>query len=185
MSDGTRRFGKYDLAEVLGEGGMARVYRAVRAGPMGFRKEVALKQILPHVAREEKLLRALINEARLGGHLRHRNVVEVYEFDHVEDTYYIAMEFVQGLTLDEVLHRTPPPGRLPPRIVLQIALQVCAGLEYAHGATDEDGRPMHLVHRDLKPANLMLERDGVVKIMDFGIARAETNLFKTSTAAVT
>ena len=185
MDEGSRRFGKYDLAEVLGEGGMARVYRAVRAGPMGFRKEVALKQILPHVAKEEKLLRALINEARLGGHLRHRNVVEVYEFDQVGDTFYIAMEFIHGQTLERVLQRVPEPGRLPPRIVLQIALQVCAGLEYAHSATDEDGRPMRLVHRDLKPANLMIERDGVVKIMDFGIARAETNLFKTSTAAVT
>ena len=181
----TRQFGKYQLVEILGEGGMARVYRAVRAGPMGFRKEVALKQILPQVAREEKLIRALINEARLGGYLRHRNVVEVYEFDQVDDTFYIAMEFVRGHTLEDVLQLTPRRGLLPPRIVAQIALQICAGLDYAHGAVDEDDKPMNLVHRDLKPTNVMLERDGVVKIMDFGIARAETNLFKTSTAAVT
>ncbi len=185
MNQEILQFGKYQLVEILGEGGMARVYRAVRAGPMGFRKEVALKQILPHVAREEKLVRALINEARLGGHLRHRNVVEVYEFDQVDDVFYIAMEFVHGHTLEEVIQRAPEPGCLPPRIALQIALQICAGLEYAHSARDEDGRPMALVHRDLKPGNVMLERDGVVKIMDFGIARAETNLFKTSTAAVT
>ena len=185
MTSQVYQFGKYELLEVLGEGGMARVYRAVRSGPMGFRKEVALKQILPHVAKEEKLVRALINEARLGGFLRHRNVVEVYEFDQVDDIYYIAMEYVSGFTLDKLLHSVTAEGPLPRRVLAQLALQMCAGLEYAHTAVDEQGQPMNLIHRDLKPANVMIEKSGTIKIMDFGIARAETNLFRTTTTSVT
>ncbi len=185
MTGQVHQFGKYELLEVLGEGGMARVYRAVRSGPMGFRKEVALKQILPHVAKEEKLVRALINEARLGGFLRHRNVVEVYEFDQVDDIFYIAMEFVGGYTLDKLLRSVATEGPLPRRVLAQIALQMCAGLEYAHTAVDEQGQPMNLIHRDLKPANVMVEKSGTIKIMDFGIARAETNLFRTTTTSVT
>ncbi|MCK6526125.1 protein kinase [Myxococcota bacterium] len=178
-------FGGYRLIEVLGEGGMARVYRAEKAGPMGFRKAVAIKQILPAVAQEEKLMQALINEARLGGFLHHRNVVEVYEFGQVGDTWYIAMEFVDGWTLDRILRRCRDGVLLPPRIVLQIATQLCTGLGYAHTAADADGRPLNLVHRDLKPSNVIVTRDGVVKIMDFGIARAESNVFRTQTANVT
>ncbi len=183
--DQQTQFGRYELLEVLGEGGMARVFRAVRSGPMGFRKEVALKQILPHVAKQEAMLRALINEARLGGFLRHRNIVEVYEFDHVDDTYFMAMEFVQGYTLDEVLGRVRSRGFLPPDVVLQITAQICEGLHYAHEAHDDSGRPMQLVHRDLKPSNVILDQRGVVKLMDFGIARSDVNLFQTTAADVT
>ena len=179
------KFGKYELIKSLGEGGMARVFHAVRSGPMGFRKDVAIKQILPHVAKEEKLVRALVNEARLGGHLHHRNVVEVYEFDQVDDTYYIAMEYVRGFTLDRVLERYQRQGPLPANIICLIAIQMCAGLAYAHGAEDENDHPMRLVHRDLKPANVMITRRGVVKIMDFGVAKSQTNLFHTTTASVT
>ena len=183
--DEQTQLGRYELLEVLGEGGMARVFRAVRSGPMGFRKEVALKQILPHVAKQEAMLQALINEARLGGFLRHRNIVEVYEFDHIDDVYFLAMELVQGYTLDEVLCRVAARGFLPPGVVLQIAVQICEGLQYAHDAADDAGRPMHLVHRDLKPSNVILDRRGVVKLMDFGIARSEVNLFRTTAADVT
>ena len=183
--DQQTQFGRYELLEVLGEGGMARVFRAVRSGPMGFRKEVALKQILPHVTKQEAMLRALINEARLGGFLRHRNIVEVYEFDQVDDTYFMAMEFVQGHTLDEVLARVRSRGFVPPDVVLQIAAQICEGLHYAHEAHDDGGRPMQLVHRDLKPSNVILDQRGVVKLMDFGIARSEVNLFRTTAADVT
>jgi len=174
-------YGKYELVELIGEGGMARVYRALQTGPMGFRKEVALKQILPHVSRVEKMVKALINEARLGGNLRHPNVVEVYDFGQVDDSMYIAMEYIRGHTLHEVLDRTESQGPIPPRIVAQIAQQLCQGLAYAHAATDVDGRPMNLIHRDLKPANVIIDANAVVKIMDFGIARADTNLFTTTT----
>ncbi len=178
-------FGNYVLVEEVGVGGMARVYKAVRAGPMGFRKEVAIKQILPQAAKDKKQIKALINEARLGGFLHHRNIVEVFEFDQVDDLYYIAMEFVDGYTLEQILRRIPVQGKLPPRIALAIAIQLCQGLGYAHSAEDDSGRAMNLVHRDLKPGNVMVDHRGVVKIMDFGVARAETNLFTTQTVGMT
>jgi len=178
-------FGKYMLLEEIGIGGMARVYRAVRAGPMGFRKEVAIKQILPQVAKEKKQVKALINEARLGGYLHHRNLVETYEFDRVGTVYYIAMEYVNGFSMEQILRRVPMQGRVPPRIVAQVAMQLCAGLGHAHAAVDDAGTPLHLVHRDLKPGNVMIDRRGVVKIMDFGVARSQTNLFRTQTIGMT
>jgi len=178
-------FGKYVLLAELGVGGMARVYRAVRAGPMGFRKEVAIKQILPQVAQEKKQIKALINEARLGGFLHHRNIVETYEFDRIGTIYYIAMEYVDGFSLEQVLRQIPVQGEIPPRIVAQIAIQICDGLDHAHSATDDADVPLNLVHRDLKPANLMITHKGVVKIMDFGVARAQTNLFRTQTVGMT
>ncbi len=180
MGDEPTLFGKYTLLEVLGEGAMARVYRAIRSGPMGFRKEVALKLIHPELASHEKSLRALINEARMGGLLRHRNVVEIYEFDQVGDTFYIAMEMVRGWTLAQMLRRAAVRGPLPPRIVAEIAAQICTGLAHAHAACDPEGAPLHLVHRDLKPTNVLLSDDGVVKLADFGIARAATNVIRTS-----
>ena len=173
-------FGKYTLLDVLGEGAMARVYRAIRSGPMGFQKEVALKVMHPGVASKEKAVRALINEARMGGLLRHLNVVEIYEFDQVGDAFYVAMELVDGWTLAEVLEHVRNRGTMPPRIVAEIAAQICGGLAHAHTATDVEGRPLQLVHRDLKPSNVLLSEQGVVKLADFGIARAATNVFRTS-----
>jgi len=176
-----REFGKYELIELLGEGGMARVYRAVLSGPGGFRKQVAVKQMRPHVGRDERMVRFLINEARLGGHLRHPNVVEVYEFGQVDDTHYLAIEFVDGPTLSQVMERVSRQGALPPRMAASICMQICLGLHYAHTAKDDQGQPMQLVHRDLKPSNVLLRRDGVVKLADFGVARAATNITKTTT----
>ena len=181
MTESGSQFGKYELLDLLGEGGMARVFRALQTGPMGFRKEVALKLIREHVSREEKFVQALINEARLGGNLHHKNIVETYEFGEHDGTQYIAMELVRGHTLHQVLRQVPRHGALPPRVVLEIATQLCDGLAYAHAATDVHGAPMNLVHRDLKPPNVIVSLDGVIKIMDFGIARADTNLFQTTT----
>ncbi len=179
-------FGNYLLTEVLGEGAMARVYRALRSGPMGFRKPVAIKQIRPEVATSKKVVQALINEARLGGYLQHRNLVQIDEFDQVDGVYYIAMELVQGFSLAEILERSRDLELpLPPRIVADIGAQLCDGLAYAHSAVDENDQPMGLVHRDLKPSNVMVSHDGVVKIMDFGIAKAATNLFQTSVVGIT
>ncbi len=185
--EGTR-FGKYELLELIGEGGMACVYRAMLSGAMGFRKEVAIKQIIPEGLRgdrSKRLAQALINEARLGGCLRHRNVVEMYEFEQIDDVFYIAMEYIHGVTLNDVLARIETQGAIPPRIVVQIGEQICAGLSHAHEATTDEGLPLHLIHRDLKPANVMIDGDGVVKLMDFGIARTEINLFRDTATSET
>ena len=179
-------FGGYKLTNLLGKGGMASVYRAVKAGPMGFAKEVAVKRIHKELTDNEELLKGLINEARLGGQLKHPNIVEVYEFDKVGDTYYLAMEFVDGWTLDHVLNF----GRkyheaMPIEVVVDIMIQVCAALDYAHTLESLDGKAVNLVHRDLKPGNIIVAKNGVAKLMDFGIAKASTNLFHTTVADTT
>jgi serine/threonine-protein kinase len=149
---------------------------------MGFRKIVAIKRIHPHLVRDnEQFQHSLINEARVGGLLRHHNIVETYELAQDGDECFVVMEFVDGVTLDEVIaHAAATAAPLPTSLVLDMMEQVCRGLHHAHTFRDPDGEELHLVHRDLKPVNLMLAGDGVVKIMDFGIARAASNLYQTS-----
>ncbi len=179
-------FGRYKLMRLLGEGGMAKVYLAVLSGPMGFEKEVALKKIDARLTQDDRFVKALINEARLGGQLRHKNIVEVYEFNQVGEDYYLAMEYVNGWTLDTVVRNCRNAGKpIPPGVVLELAIDICRGLEYAHTLTTKDGAPMNLVHRDLKPGNVILSKGGDAKIMDFGIAKADSNLYKTTAADIT
>jgi len=177
-----RPFGPYVLREVIGVGAFGEVYRAVLLGPMGFRKDVALKLILPEVASDPARLQGFIDEARVCGLLRHPNLVEVYEFDQVDGTWYLAMEHVEGWSLADVLLRARVEGRpATPRAAVELGIQAAAGLAFAHEAVDDAGRPLKLVHRDLKPGNLLVSRRGEVKIGDFGIAQAASNLFRTTT----
>jgi eukaryotic-like serine/threonine-protein kinase len=179
-------FGRYRLLNLLGEGGMAKVYRAVLSGPMGFEKEVALKRLDRKLTEDERVVKALINEARLGGQLRHKNIVEIYEFNEVDGNYFMAMEYVNGWTLDTIIRRCRIRSEfVPGTVVVEILGSICRGLDYAHTLIHKDGQPLNLVHRDLKPGNLILSRDGDVKIMDFGIAKSDTNLYKTTAADVT
>ena len=174
-------FGRYTVLNLLGKGGTARVYRAVRPGQMGFGKEVALKIIDPEATADDEAALSLINEARLGGLLRHRNIVAVDEFEKVDDTYYIAMEYVDGWALERVLTVLKNKGKhVPPTVVLDILMEICEGLHYAHERTDREGVPLNIVHRDLKPGNIMISRLGEVKIADFGTAKASTNVKKTA-----
>ncbi len=180
----TGRFGRFILLGKLGEGGMGRVDRAVQSGHMGFHKEVAIKRIRADVA-YDKAGSSLVNEARLGGQLKHPNIVEVYDHDKIDDVLYISMEFVNGLTLDKVLAACRQREMLLPlRVALQIMNAICKALAYAHAARDAQGRPLDVVHRDLKPGNVIVARDGRVKVMDFGIAKATANLFVTMTTGV-
>ena len=180
-------FGPYTLVSLLGEGGMALVFRAVREGPMGFRKELAVKLIrIADAPKSQSLVKQLINEARLGGQLRHPNVVDTYEFGTVGDEHYIAMELVNGLTLQALLSGVSQRGaRLPTATVLDMGAQLCQGLEYAHTLSSHDGQPLNLIHRDLKPANIIVTMAGQAKIMDFGIARSGASLFTATSTDVT
>ena len=180
-------FGRYELLELVGEGAMAQVYRARQSGPMGFRKEVAIKRLRTGtLRRDRKELESLVNEARLGGQLSHPHVVEVFGCDVHDGTFFLAMEFVQGWTLDDVIWTfVEQDSDLPLVAVLDILRQLARGLSYAHGARDEEGKPMNLVHRDLKPQNIFLDRRGVVKIADFGLAKSTAALYQTTEADVT
>ncbi len=175
-------FGQYQLISRLGEGGMAQVFLAVKEGPLGFRKELAIKRIRGDVIREDQALhKALINEARLGGQLKHPNVVDTYEFGVVDDQHYIAMEYVDGLTLRDLIRVARGRGvRLPPSAVLDMGGQLCDGLQYAHTLASSDGDPLNLIHRDLKPSNIIVSMAGQAKIMDFGIARFATAMYQTT-----
>jgi eukaryotic-like serine/threonine-protein kinase len=175
-------FGRYQLVELVGEGAMAQVYRARQSGPMGFSKEVALKRLRQGaLGRDRREIEALVNEARVGGQLRHPNLVEVYGCDVHDGAFFLAMEYIRGWLLDDVLWRVLESGEeLPRGAVIDILRQIARGLAYAHEATNEIGEPLRLVHRDLKPQNIFLDRLGVVKIADFGLAKSTANLYRTT-----
>lgn len=161
-------FGRFVLTGILGAGGMGRVFRAELQGPSGFRKQVALKVInRPSSDSSETLAEEFFREARFSGLLKHDNVVDVYDFGIEDGRPWLAMELLEGQSLAALLRNGP----LPPTAALDLGIQLCAGLTHAHGLTLDD-KPVDLIHRDLKPANIVITHRGVVKILDFGLARA-------------
>ena len=164
-NDLPRPFGRYTLEELVGEGGEGQVFRAVLHGPSGFAKPVALKMLK---TRNQDYLHELFQrEARIGGWLHHPNVVEIYDFGSQGSVPFLAMEFIDGWSLDRFLARHPGP---PPTVILDLAIQIARGLQHAHELV-VDGAPLRLIHRDLKPANVLVNRRGGVKVVDFGLAR--------------
>jgi serine/threonine protein kinase len=164
-------FGPYAIHEQLGTGGMASVHRAERRVG-GVRQRVALKRMLPNAAEEPELVKLFLDEARLVSLLRHRNIAEVYDFGRVGDEYFLAMELVAGPTLKQLLrHCAATVGLIPYPIALNLLIQICDALAYAHDHRDGSGKPLHLVHRDVSPSNIVISSNGVVKLIDFGVAK--------------
>ena len=174
------KLGKYTLVSKIADGGMAEVYLAQIGGHGGFAKRVAVKKILPYFTKDDAFVHSFINEARICGQLNHINLVEVYEFAQDDDVYYLAMEFIDGLDLERILDHLREKGRpMPVELASSLILQVLDGLDYAHTARGLDGKALNVIHRDLKPSNVLIDRSGVIKIVDFGIAKASSNLYKT------
>ncbi|HEY2746027.1 MAG TPA: serine/threonine-protein kinase, partial [Polyangia bacterium] len=166
-------FGKYQLLERLGRGGMAEVWKAKALGPKGYARKLVVKRILPELACDEEFVRMFVEEARLSASLNHRNIVQVYEFGEVGGEYYLAMEWVHGRDLNSLMKSMKDRDAAPPvELAAYVAREVCRALAYAHALTDEDGQPMRLIHRDVSPSNVMVGFDGSVKLLDFGIAKA-------------
>jgi serine/threonine-protein kinase len=168
------RIGGFTLGQRLGVGGMAEVFEAYRNGPHGFRKRVALKRILPHVAIDPAYVAMFIDEASLAGQLEHPNIVQVFDFGEDGGELYLAMELVEGTSLGRMLRVIAARGdAVPLDVALHLAVQAARALSYAHRLRDASGVPLQLVHRDVSPGNLLLTRHGHLKLADFGIARTQ------------
>src|SRR5262245_14749893 len=156
-------FGHFTLGKRLARGGMAEVFLARQRGPEGFDRRVAVKRILPHLADSGDFVKMFLDEARLAARLSHPNIVHIYELGQVDGSYFIAMEYVEGVTAAQLIeHAAREP--VPPVMVARIGADAAAALAYAHRLEDADGRPVQLVHRDVSPANIMVSFDGIVKL---------------------
>ncbi|RUO87685.1 serine/threonine protein kinase [Corallococcus sp. AB018] len=180
-------FGRYELVSWLGRGGMAETWHAQLVGAAGVTKPVLIKKVLPEYADDEAFISMFISEARISATLSHGNVAQVFDFGQVEGEYFLAMEFVDGKPLDKVLKRAMRSGlpALPIPVAVFIAMEMCRGLHYAHSRTDSSGKPLGIVHRDISPDNVLVSYEGQVKIVDFGIAKAQLlRGFKTAPGVV-
>lgn len=162
MSEAPSAFGKYFLAEKIATGGMAEIYLAKLLGPSGFEKQLIIKQIHPQFGERREFVELFVAEAKTLVSLSHGNIVPIYELGVVDDTYFIAMEYIDGPTLAQLLDARKAP--LEPGVAAYVCAELLKGLDYAHR------KGAGVIHRDLSPRNVMLSRDGEVKIVDFGIA---------------
>jgi serine/threonine-protein kinase len=165
--DEVRPFGRYQLIERVGRGGMGAAFLARLKGAAGFERELVVKRILPHLVKDADAIRQFLEEARLMACLDHPSIVRVFEFGDVDGEFFLAMEHVDGSDLGTVMRLT---GVFEPGLAAYIVSRICRALAYAH-AFSEGGRPLGLVHRDVTPSNVMLGVDGSVKLLDFGIAK--------------
>ena len=164
------RLGPYLLGERLGLGGMAEVFVATRPGPHGFNKRFAVKRILPELARDARFVAMFCDEARICAGLSHPNIVQVVDFGESDGEVFMALEYVDGVSLARLLRAVAAARRrFPVPVALFIAHEVLRALDFAHSAHDDQGRSLGIVHRDVSPGNVLIGRAGEVKLGDFGI----------------
>ena len=179
------QFGKYQILNKIATGGMAEVFKAKITGEKGFEKLVVIKKVLPHLADEDKWIMHFTDEAKLAALLQHENIVHVYDSGRIGDTWYIAMEYLDGMDLKSVLTSGVNQGKpLETEMILHIMKGVCDGLDYAHELKDYQGNHLQIIHRDISPQNIFITFDGKVKIIDFGIAKAAERSVKTQTGTI-
>lgn len=167
------RFGKYILLDKIATGGMAQLFKAKIIGIEGFEKLIAIKQILPQFSKEKELITSFIDEAKLAALLNHQNIVQIYDFGSIDDSYFISMEYLFGKDLRMMWTRLKDKElSLPLEHALYITSRLCAGLAYAHELKDFQGKELNIIHRDISPQNVFVTYQGDVKILDFGIAKA-------------
>ncbi len=176
---------RYRVIERLEAGGMAEVFIGEQESVHGFKKRVAIKRVLPHLAQNKKFMAMFLDEARLSLRLSHKNVVQVFDVGMSDNTYFIVMEYVEGANLKGVMENLRKRGLLMPvEQALYIGIEACQGLSYAHHLTDHDNVPLGIVHRDVSPPNILISKQGEVKVVDFGLAKAAVQVEKTDPGVV-
>ncbi|HMG20254.1 MAG TPA: protein kinase, partial [Kofleriaceae bacterium] len=181
-----KRLGKFEILALLALGGTAEIYLARIGGAAGFEKYVVVKCLHDHLADDVEFVKMFLDEARLAAHLDHSNIVQTMELGEHEGRYYMVMEFLAGLSLAMIVRRVTermPTGRIPAPLVLNILAQAAAGLHYAHEKA-MNGKALNIVHRDISPQNLVISFEGVVKLVDFGIAKAELRETRTRSGTI-
>ena len=165
--------GRYEILMPVAQGGMAAVWAARMVGSRGFQKLVAIKTMLPGLSEDPEFEAMFLDEARLAARIRHPHVAEILDLGDENGVLYIVMEWINGESLFVINRHAKEQGGFPLPLLLRMLSSACAGLHAAHEMRDDDdGRPLGLVHRDVNPANVMVSYDGIVKIVDFGVAKA-------------
>ena len=178
-------FGRYQLLEKIGAGGMAEVFKARMKGEQGFEKIVAIKRIVPHMATNAEFVTMFVDEAKLAAQLNHNNITHIYDLGKVDAWIYIAMEYVEGKDLRTLLKLGKERGfPLPAELALFIAAKIANALDYAHRRPAADGSELNLVHRDVSPQNILISDEGDIKLCDFGIAKAASKVSTTMSGAL-
>lgn len=179
-ADNYQKFGNYILLDRINVGGMAEVFRGKQVGVEGFTKMVALKRILPNISADQDFIDMFIDEAKLAVAMQHANIVQIYDLGQVDETYYIAMEYIPGVDVRTIWDRARRRNRLLPIAMSCYLMQrVCEGLDFAHRKKDDFGQDIGLVHRDVSPQNVLVSFEGEAKVVDFGIAKAKNKISKT------
>src|SRR6266545_946271 len=178
---GAARLGRYQLLRKIAVGGMAEIYLARVSGVGGFEKNVVVKRILPQLAESDEFFAMFLDEARIAATLSHPNVVQIYDAGQAGSEFFIAMEYLDGADLHTVRRVLAERGsELPAQHAVFIVCAIASGLHYTHERLGLDGRPLDIVHRDVTPHNVFLTREGGVKLVDFGIAKATNRMSSTS-----
>ncbi|WP_437813198.1 serine/threonine-protein kinase [Sorangium sp. So ce1078] len=175
-----QRLGRYELLRLIGEGGMAQVWAARMEGSRGFHKVVALKTLIPALARDPQFQRMFLDEANLAAKIHHRNVVEILDLGDTDGVLFLVMEWIDGQTMHRLLRPGLRPMPISPAMAARVVADAAHGLHAAHELHDERGVPLGIVHRDVCPQNILIDRDGTVKVADFGIVKAFERLGDTT-----
>jgi serine/threonine protein kinase len=179
------RLGSYEIIRMLARGGMAELFLAQAVGPEGFAKLVVLKKILPKFAANKRFMELFLDEARLAATFDHPHIAHVYDMGTVGGDYFFTMEYIHGQDVRSLMRRaTDRNTSMPIEHVVMIAATVAGALHYAHEQRRADGVSLGIVHRDVSPSNILISYDGVVKLVDFGVAKAANSSAKTRTGSI-
>src|SRR5437868_6504532 len=178
-------YGKYFLLKKMAAGGMGEIFLAKQQGPAGFEKILVVENVLAHLPEDTEFVELFLGEARLAARMNHRNIVQVFELGEHQGSYFIAMEYVAGRTLRELIDAAArAKEKLPAEICRSIAEQICDCASYSHNLTDVTGRAINIIHLDLNPQNVLISYSGDIKIIDFGIAKSDMNTVKTEAGMI-